>query len=591
MQRETRATRTRSGASRKKATCEYCKAAVWTAKRRTPASKPKVALATYIAKKMKRYFDLFVADEVHEYKEKNSAQGMAAGGMAQMCGKSLVLTGTLMGGYSSTLFYMLYRFTPEFRDTFQYKDKGEWIKRYGFYQETTKWDEGEHIEAHGRSSRRKISHTSAPKEIPGLLPGALFHIIDNSAFLRLSDVSTELPPYEEKIASIRMDEDPDDSGWSQKTAYAHLYQELQKEIISNLRREGRRLLGTYLQTLLSFPDACMKGDRVIDPVTKTVLADIPALDPNRAYPKEKALLKLVQGEKANGRRVMVYVSHTASRDITGRVAGVLEDEGIRTAVLKTKSSKSSKTPGETGKPERPQTPEHHRMGRPEPEQREKWLADQVVQGIDAVVCNPKLVQTGLDLIDFPTIIWYETEYSVYTMRQASRRSWRIGQNRPVSVYHLTYEDCLQATALQLIAKKTAASLAVEGELPEEGLSAYGQDTENLYMTLAKQIAGQLPTEEEDLEELFRRARNRELEDDRELTTDGRDEWELPAPEPAANPEPLAAPEGETAEPQTTGGEHEDAGKLIMAPGKRGQKGQLAMFSMEEFIKPKASGKR
>ena len=30
------------------------------------------------------------------------------------------------------------------------------------------------------------------------------------------------------------------------------------------------------------------------------------------------------------------------------------------------------------------------------------------------------MQTGLDLIDFPTLIWYETDYSVYVMRQASR---------------------------------------------------------------------------------------------------------------------------------------------------------------------------
>ena len=25
----------------------------------------------------------------------------------------------------------------------------------------------------------------------------------------------------------------------------------------------------------------------------------------------------------------------------------------------------------------------------------------------------RLVQTGLDLIDFPTLIWYETEFSVF----------------------------------------------------------------------------------------------------------------------------------------------------------------------------------
>ena len=36
-----------------------------------------------------------------------------------------------------------------------------------------------------------------------------------------------------------------------------------------------------------------------------------------------------------------------------------------------------------------------------------------------------LVQTGLHLIELPTIVWHETDYSIYVMRQASRRSRRI----------------------------------------------------------------------------------------------------------------------------------------------------------------------
>jgi len=31
-----------------------------------------------------------------------------------------------------------------------------------------------------------------------------------------------------------------------------------------------------------------------------------------------------------------------------------------------------------------------------------------------VICHPKLVETGLDLLDFPTIIFYESGYSLHT---------------------------------------------------------------------------------------------------------------------------------------------------------------------------------
>ena len=41
------------------------------------------------------------------------------------------------------------------------------------------------------------------------------------------------------------------------------------------------------------------------------------------------------------------------------------------------------------------------------------VADRVKQGIDVLICHPRLVQTGLDLIGFPTICWYETEFYVF----------------------------------------------------------------------------------------------------------------------------------------------------------------------------------
>ena len=112
------------------------------------------------------------------------------------------------------------------------------------------------------------------------------------------------------------------------------------------------------------------------------------------------------------------------------------------------------------------------------------------------------MQTGLDLVDFPTIVWFETDYSVYTMRQASRRSWRIGQSQPVQVVFMAYRNTLQAGALKLVAKKLQSSLAVEGELPEDGLAAYGDDGDDLMLVLARKIVA----DEEDadsVESVFR----------------------------------------------------------------------------------------
>ena len=43
------------------------------------------------------------------------------------------------------------------------------------------------------------------------------------------------------------------------------------------------------------------------------------------------------------------------------------------------------------------------------------------------------------------------------------------------VVFMPYRNTLQADALKLVAKKLQSSLAVEGELPEDGLAAYGGD--------------------------------------------------------------------------------------------------------------------
>ena len=89
--------------------------------------------------------------------------------------------------------------------------------------------------------------------------------------------------------------------------------------------------------------------------------------------------------------MLVYATHTGTRDITERMEQFLSQHGFKVAVLK----------ADTVAPDR----------------RESWVADRVKQGIDVMICHPRLVQTGLNLIDFPTLIWYETEFSVFQSTQ------------------------------------------------------------------------------------------------------------------------------------------------------------------------------
>ena len=58
------------------------------------------------------FFDLAILDEVHELKGGGTAQGQAMSCLIARSKKVLALTGTLMGGYSKDLFYLLWRMFP-----------------------------------------------------------------------------------------------------------------------------------------------------------------------------------------------------------------------------------------------------------------------------------------------------------------------------------------------------------------------------------------------------------------------------------------------------------------------------------------------
>ena len=116
---------------------------------------------------------------------------------------------------------------------------------------------------------------------------------------------------------------------------------------------------------------------------------------------------------------------------------------------------------------------------------------------DVIISHPQPVRTGLTLFDamgahnFPSLIFYETGYDLFTLRQASRRSWRIGQKHPCRVYYLYYRETMQARAMALMAQKLEASLALEGQFSAEGLAAMSADSGSLTMELAKSLVENL----------------------------------------------------------------------------------------------------
>ena len=247
------------------------------------------------------------------------------------------------------------------------------------------------------------------------------------------------------------------------------YKELEREITDALRehRGNPSVASTALNALLLYPDRPWKIGPLYgteyDPETRRrerfLIADPADLDESVLYAKERKLIEIVRSELANSRGVQLYATYTQKRDVTRRLQEILEKAGVRSAILTT------------------DTP---------PEQREAWYERQLKAGIRVFIAHPRLIQVGLDLLCAPAILWYQTGYSTFTLRQASRRSWRIGQKQPVSVRFLCYDKSAQVGCLRLMGKKLLVSMALEGKFVDSELQSLDEG-DDVLTSLAREL--------------------------------------------------------------------------------------------------------
>src|SRR6185295_2030046 len=123
-----------------------------------------------------------------------------------------------------------------------------------------------------------------------------------------------------------------------------------------------------------------------------------------------------------------------------------------------------------------------------PEAREDWI-ERHLDEMDVLIVHPKRVMTGLDLVGYPSLIWYQTGYSTHVLRQASARARRPIQTKPCKVFFLYYQGTIQEQALALMGEKEAASQALEGVFDTNALRAMmnGGQNDDIIAALANTL--------------------------------------------------------------------------------------------------------
>lgn len=421
---------------------------------------------------IKRYFprlafSLVLVDEAHEYKNAGSAQGQAMAVLCNQAEKVLCLTGTLMGGYASDLFHLLFRampgvmarlgFAADANNSFG-KAETRFMRDYGCLIDiiNLRSNDGDF-----QTSRAKKA-TSSTRKTPGFAPlGIARFVLPYTVFMRLSDLGDGiLPDFHEETRLVDMPP-------AMAEANRLLTLQLQQALRAAVARRDFTLTGVVINALLRWPETCFRAETVTHPRDRhDVLAKADALfAADEATPKEADVIDVCLAEKAAGRKVIVYTTYTGGHDTSTRLRNLLQAHGLSVAVLRSTVGSDA---------------------------REDWINDQVERGVDVLITNPELVKTGLDLLAFPTLYFAQTGYNVYTVAQASRRSWRIGQQETVKVYYACYAGSAQVQCMELMARKIKTALSTMGVMPETGLDAFIEDESSessITEALAKQLLG------------------------------------------------------------------------------------------------------
>ena len=445
-----------------------CGQKMWGALKLPSTSKQrKVSPAWYINKFFPRgYFEYLLVDEAHEFKSGDTEIGRALGQLVNHTTYQLLMTGTLFGGRATDLFYLVARLKPRKlkQENMNYQSHRTFHDRYGVSQT--------------RSVFNRISERTDNRRVdrPGISPSLYpMYLMGSAVFLDLSDLGYALPPYEELPQIIPLNDDL-------SIAYENAMRQVQWFHDSNANdKDFKRLHPSYtastllhqLNSMLDRPYARKKISLFDIRGQETVIYEQDEFDRSYRPNKYLELLNLIEEEKAQGRKVLVYAkdvdTNHPEHGLDLWIKETLEADGISTGLLRATGKDSD---GENY----PAGPD-----------REKWLKKkQAMHDWDVLVVNPSLVKVGLDMLEYKTIVFYQFGLSSFEYMQASRRSWRIRQDQNIRVVTFAYQHTPQQYYLELLATKIDAALTVQGKMSDEGMRSMA-DTSSDLNELAKSI--------------------------------------------------------------------------------------------------------
>ena len=402
--------------------CNNCGEKLWSA---TYNKTKKTSVMDYIHRK-KIIFDSVILDEAHEGNNSGSIIGNATRTILRNhCKKAICLSGTSNNGYASSLYNILMALFPNKLKQDDCLDVKDFIQKYGTLQATTTIDDDRRY--YSLSGKTEIKD-SAFKEIEGVNPIVFTkYLSSNYIFASIKDVKDNLPPLKTNYVPIIATQE-------QIKNSKMIFDKIKQADSFNAKMYIDSIIKHYINNPTTWDNMTITcGD-------KQETIEFPQIDMSCLLPKEEKLLEIVKQEYSEGRKVWIYSEfnnggqYMKGETVPNRLKRILENEGYKVYVLTANTSTI--------------------------ERRE--VIEKNKDKYDIFICNPRLVNVGINLVFCPTYIFYQPSYRVDIVSQASARGYRANSTLENRVYHLYYKDTFEEEIEDRYERKIAESNAING---------------------------------------------------------------------------------------------------------------------------------
>ena len=399
--------------------CFNCDAVLW---QNTYDKTKKSSLIRFIKTKNIN-FDSVIFDEIHRSNSSETIIGSATRTLFNFCKKIILLTGTSNNGYSSSLHNILLGLFSNKLKANDVIDIKQFIKTYGTLMAISKKKDGEY-----RYSGRSEIKDSDFIECEGINPIVFSkYLAENYIFATLDDLGKDLPELNEYYIPIKQTEEMERNE-------DKLWHDIKSANAFNAKMYEDSIVKHYVNNPFDWSSITIEGKDSTNIIQPKCIDDI-------VLPKEEKVLEIVKQNVSEGRKCCIYVNfnnggeYMNGNTIDKRIEKLLISNNIRVFTLKA----SVKTI----------------------ERRE--LLEKKKDDFDVLICNPIVVQEGVNIIYIPTYINFIPSYHVNTVEQSNLRGYRAVSTMENRIYHPYYENSCENKIIKRYQRKKAESKAITGQ--------------------------------------------------------------------------------------------------------------------------------